>query len=429
MASGEMSLREQLEACNKFLDTFWNLIPGGIGVYEFDKKKAYPIYLSPGVSCLCNGFEEDFYRKARGNALHMLAEGEQKKLYRAMQDVMDNHMILDCTLRYYKTPKKNGWVWVRGKLVQESGRRNILIAVVLDVTHQKNLENELQLQNERYRILEETSDEILFEVNVDDDVMTYSFKEMDGELIRKRISRYFRSLEKNSMVHPDYQDVFKKNMQIALGRCINGQMEYLSRISGHGYEWHRICYTSLADENGHVTRIIGRIKNIHDEVLARQKKQEELEFGLNHITGVKQRIWEKLENCDFEDKHTMAIISINNYKHIIEQNGVAWGDTAIHGIADILKDKLGESAIMGRTSDGEVLMYFQNYPNEKLDSKMEDILQEVQKPEHQVAGLTVECTVGASIMQGIVDYTAFYQETEEALHIAKITKGEHYIRV
>lgn len=167
----------------------------------------------------------------------------------------------------------------------------------------------------------------------------------------------------------------------------------------------------------------------HDEMLFRQKKQEDLEFGLSHINGVQQRVWEKIEKSEFEDKHTMAIISINNYRHITEQNGVAWGDTAVREVADILKNILGDKITMGRTVDGEILMYFRNYSNEKLDGKIEEILQEVGKPEHQVAGLTIACTVGAAVMHGIVDYTTFYQETEEALHIAKITKGEHYIRV
>lgn len=259
MASSEMSLREQLKACNKFLDTFWNLLPGGIGVYEFDGKKAYSIYLSPGLSCLCNGFEDAFYTKARQNAMSMLLEGEEVKLQDALQDVMENGMILDCTLRYRKTPKKNGWIWIRGKLVQDVGRRTVLVAVVLDVTNQKELESELQIQVERYRILEETSDEILFEINVAEDVLSYSFKEMDGELIRKRVTKYFQLLEEKSTIHPDYFDLFKKNMKIALSRSINGQMECLTQISGHGYEWHRICYSSLADENGHIVRIIGRI--------------------------------------------------------------------------------------------------------------------------------------------------------------------------
>ena len=95
----------------------------------------------------------------------------------------------------------------------------------------------------------------------------------------------------------------------------------------------------------------------------------------------------------------------------------------------MLKEIIGDRAIMGRMGEGEVLLYFKNLPDEEMDRLMEEIARQVRMPENQVAGLTVSCTIGAAVMYGIVDYTTFIQETEEALHIAKITKGEHYIRV
>ena len=428
MTEKDKSLKEQMKEWSKFLDAFGSLLPGGIGVYECSEK-VHPIYLSPGVLRLSHCFDDEFYQRAQGTTQSTLLDSEEEKLKEAMEEALRNNSILDCTLRYQKSPKKTGWVWVRGCLAQETGHHKIFLAVILDVTKQKELESELSVQNERYRILEETSDEILFELSLEEDEMTYSYKEINRELIRKCVPNYSHSLEVDPLVHPDHIELFRQHLQIAMSRKINGQLEYLTRISGHGHEWHRMYYSSLLDENGQVNRIIGRIKNVHDEVLKRQRKQDELEFGLSQISGIEQRIWERLENSEFDDKHSMAIISINHYKRIIEQNGVAWGDTAVRGIADLLKEIIGDRAIMGRMGEGEILLYFKNLPDEEMDRLMEEIARQVRMPENQVAGLTVSCTIGAAVMYGIVDYTTFIQETEEALHIAKITKGEHYIRV
>jgi GGDEF domain-containing protein/PAS domain-containing protein len=428
MNETELTLKEQLKEWEKFLDAFGSLLPGGVGVYECSDM-IRPIYLSRGVRQLCTGFDESFYREAENNALCILSESEIEKLKEAMRYVMEKGKMLDCTLRYRKTPKKDGWVWVRGRLADEMRHGKVLFAVLLDVTRQKELESELSIQNERYRILEQTSNEMLFDLRLDEDELTYSYKEINGELIRKRIPHYSKELDNDPLVHPDNIELFRKHLQIAMSRKIDGQLEYLSRISGHGHEWHRMYYSSLTDESGHVNRIIGRIRNVHDEVLERQQKKEEIEFGQTQVSGIRHRIWQKLENAEFDDKHLMAIVSINHYKRIIEQNGVAWGDAAVKGVAEILKTIIGERAIMGRTSDGEVLLYFQNLSDEEMDALMEKIVCQVQLPENQVAGITVSCTIGAAVMYGIVDYTSFYQETEEALHIAKITKGEHYIRV
>lgn len=429
MNETDRDLKVQLEEWSKFLDVFGNLLPGGIGVYEC-ADHVYPIYLSPGVLQLSDGFNNIFYHADReGSEQSLLLDSETEKLEEAMREVLEHHKMLDCTLRYRKSPKKTGWVWIRGRLAEETGQRNIFLALILDVTKQKELESELTVQNERYRLLEETSNEILFELRVREDVLTFSYKEIGGELIRQRIPHYTKTLDKDPMVHPDYLDLFRKHLRTAMKHKTGGQFEYLSMISGHGYEWHRVYYSSLTDETGHISRIIGRIKNVHDEVVIRMKKQEEMEIGLNHPGGIRQKVWDSLENADFDDKHMLGIVAINHYKSIIEQNGVSWGDAALQEIADILQELLSDRAIMGNIQNGEMLLYGKNLPDEEIDKIMEAAGRELQQPEHRVAGITLSATIGVSVMYGIVDYASFIQEAEEALYLARITKGKQYIRV
>lgn len=424
----DKGLKKQIEEWIKFLDVFGVLLPGGIGVYECTDHVS-PIYLSPCVLQLSEGFHNIFYRGERDGSHSLLLESENEKLESAMREVMEHHKMLDCTLRYRKSQRKTGWVWIRGRLGHAEGGRNIFLALILDVTKQKELESELSVQNERYRLLEETSNEILFELRVKEDVLTFSYKEIGGQLIRQRIPHYTRSLEKDPMVHPDYLDLFCKHLKTAMKHKTGGQFEYLSLISGNGYEWHRIYYSSLVDESGHIDRVIGRIKNVHDEVIIRMKKQEEMEVGMHGLGGIRQQLWDQLEEADFDDKHTLILVAINHFKSIVEKNGASWGDVALRKIADILKELIKDRAIMGNIQDGEMLIYGRNIPDETVDCWMEEAIDRIQRPENQVAGITVKCTIGASVMYGIVDYTSFFQEAEEALYLARITKGKHYIRV
>jgi GGDEF domain-containing protein len=428
MSITDFELEHRKKEWSKFLNVFGNLMPGGFAVYEC-LEKIKPLYLSPGVMHLWEGFTEEEYAKAEIDAGYMLLDGEREKFREALETMKTTGKMLECVLRYRKTPKKNGWVWIRGRMSETEGFENILLVMVEDVTRQKKLENELTIQSERYRILEQTSNEILFDLHLDEDELTYSYKEIDGDLIRQRIPHYSEKMEKDPIVHPDYLDMFRQCLQAASSKKMDGQLEYLSGISGHGQEWHRMYYSSLTDENGRVNRIIGRIKNVHDEVLKRQKEKDEIEFGELQISGIRHRIWQQLENAEFDDKHTLAIISINYYKRTIEQNGVSWGDAAVKQVAGIMKQVTGDSAIAGRLSDGDMLLYFRNMPDAEADRMLKDIIQQAELPQNRVAGVTVSCSVGAAVMHGIVDYTSFYQEAEEALHIAKITKGEQYIRV
>ena len=58
--------------------------------------------------------------------------------------------------------------------MESRGDVNVLAALIQDVSRLQKLETELAIQNERYRLLEETSNEILFEVDFDKDTLCYS---------------------------------------------------------------------------------------------------------------------------------------------------------------------------------------------------------------------------------------------------------------
>ena len=79
--------------------------------------------------------------------------------------------------------------------------------------------------------------------------------------------------------------------------------------------------------------------------------------------------------------------------------------------------------------DDRILIYFQNKSEEELDCILRGIINSVEQADYDVKGLQISCRIGVARMQGAVDYIMLYQEAEEALHIAKITKGENYIRM
>lgn len=420
-------LREYIQTWDMFLESFGYLLPGGMGIYEVGDK-VRPLYHSPGAVQLCYGFDEDFFRVASQDVDVMLMKNENARLQKAIGDAMEHGGMLDCTLRYRRTPRQDGWIWVRGKIHERNRRRRLFVGILLDVTQNKRIEQELMVQNKRYRILEETTNEILFEVQVAEDVMTYSYKEMDGEMIRRRIPHYSRFLAESSMVHPDYQEIFMRHLEMASKKNVEGQLEYLSRISGKGYEWHRLHYTTIEDYSGKVQCIIGRVKNIHDEVLRRQKNKDDMDMEMAGHFGIQQGIRNRLENVDMEGQHAMAIVEIDSFKKITDQNGVAWGDAAMHKLNDIIQEITESKAIMGILSGGKMLVYMSNISETELDREMEEILSIVDEKQIKVANIHLNCNIGAATVQGIADYSLFFQEVEEALHIAKITKGERYIR-
>ena len=76
-----------------------------------------------------------------------------------------------------------------------------------------------------------------------------------------------------------------------------------------------------------------------------------------------------------------------------------------------------------------MMLYFKNAQPEKIDDAILHILDDMEKKKYQIADLTTTCSGAAVVRQGAVDVVSFMDETEEALHLAKITKGRRYIRI
>lgn len=423
------ALREYLQAGSKFLECLGPLIPGGVGVYQLCEDSLRPVYISDGVMSMEHGVSAHMYERTQQGMEMILPAKDFENLCRKAVGAKENHTLIDCVVRYHKTEKQDSWMWVRGRHLEETVGQDLFLFLFMDVEKYIITEQELEIQTERYRLLEQTSHEILFEIDVVKDVMTYSYQELDGDYIRRRIPHYSGFSKNNPLIHPDFQEMFYSHLTIAMHQKTDAQLEYLGKISGRGYEWHRACYNSIVDDAGNVVRVVGRIKNIHDEMLRRMSNKEKQNTQGYGKSQIQNRIQTKIDNSEMEDSHCMALFSIRHFKKIIEQNGIACADTITRKVESLLAEISAGKLLYGTMGDGRFLIYEKNGSEEDFDAKMEQLISSVENWDHQIAGLSLTCCVGSAAVQGVVDYTFFYQEVEEALHIAKITRDERYVRV
>ena len=110
----------------------------------------------------------------------------------------------------------------------------------------KALENEVKLIRERYQILVETTSALLFEYKPDEDVMIFNYNFPDNKE-RKVIEDYHKYVEISPLVHPDHLKKFMDILEEASTVPMRGEMEYLSKVSGGEFQWHRTYYSSITD--------------------------------------------------------------------------------------------------------------------------------------------------------------------------------------
>ena len=147
----------------------------------------------------------------------------------------------------------------------------------------KALEEEISVMKERYRILAETTPALLFEYIPSEDRMIF-FYNFPGNNKKREIPDYRQFAVENPLVHPDHLKMFMNALLLASKAPIRGEIEYLSKITTEDFEWHRTYYSSIADEEGKVLSVLGRIQNIHESVTEKQELQHRVETDF--LTGL-----------------------------------------------------------------------------------------------------------------------------------------------
>lgn len=431
-----MGISDEVKDLSRDIDwyqAFIDLLPGGMGIYEVEKSGITSVYASDGIFELLTGYRDEEIKEISKHIEKLIYEKDMTLLQKEIQSSIEEKKMLDINVRYHKSPDRLGWLWIRGKVVKAGENRTIFMTLLLEVSQLKKLETNLLVQQQRYRILEETSSEILFELKPDEDEMTYSLKEWDGTFSRKVVRNYMESLNEHPMVHPDSMDEFKRRLQIAMGKPTSDEMEYLSCISERGYEWHRCTYTSIADDSGHVESIFGRIRNIHDEVLKRKMQQKEKEIdsatNLYHNHFLVSKIKEQMKASALDCGHTLILVGINHFSEIVKKSGHSGGDVAITCVSRLFGEIFQDMKVFGRKGNDKFMVYISDGDDEEIDDNIKEFLALLTLPENKFADINISCSVGVASVVGHISYDELYEKAEEALYCAKITKGTDFIRI
>ena len=182
-----------------------------------------------------------------------------QEVYRGLREIGDRQD------QEYRVRWKDGSIhWLEGTSmvvgVTPQGE-DILQRTAVDITQRKILQEQLEREQEMYRVSMEVSSAVMFEYRMDEDVfISYEPKTGQG-VLRNELRDYSRTLLKRQVVHPD-------DVPTVIDNICNGRSEVFEvRVSVPGgepgtYIWHRVN-SRLMMENGKPSRVVGALHNIH----------------------------------------------------------------------------------------------------------------------------------------------------------------------
>ncbi|MEG0823222.1 MAG: PAS domain-containing protein, partial [Erysipelotrichaceae bacterium] len=238
-------------------DTLIDGIPGG--VLKLEKKNKFEIeFASDGFYELI-GYDETALRKVFSNSYLSLIYEEDRDLYNEELKVDTQMHSIE-----YRIRNSNGnLVWVLDHFrVLEDGS---IYSVILNINNIKEYQKNLEVSDERYRMILDKTDSIFFEWNVENDTIVYS-DQWESKFGYPALTTEFRNnMLQGNVVHPN--DISIVNEMID---CIQNGMENMEcvtriRKDDYSYIWCRVYMSPILDSHGKVVRALGFIIDIDKE--------------------------------------------------------------------------------------------------------------------------------------------------------------------
>lgn len=278
--------------------------------------------------------------------------------------------------------KNRRWIKCRYQCLSSGERGPIIFVQIEDVTglhamseEVRRLEQEQKWKQTMYQKLAEIPGMITYDYNPKTDRWTMHICEKDGKMKMMQTEGFFDRLSEQDWIHADSVELLGRTYQEALRSPQSGIVEFKGRFFGEAYRWMRSYYTSVADENGEVYRLVGRADDIEDDVLG-------------HLQG------------------DMVLVEVSNAIRRIFRKG----------------------DILGRFGGDEFIIFMPGVKEEELaGKKAQNVMEEVKKIYLPEMEMTVGCSIGISVAHSDkITVKELFEQADVALYeVKQREKGDY----
>ena len=329
----------------KGLDTILAGIPGAVAIYEYDNGTINVIKASDSYYQMLGFGDKSGAPTFVGT--HYAPDKNYALVNKIEKCINENRTVFG----EFSVPLPNGvmkWFEARAKPFMDYGDKKLIFVIVNDITKSKQQENEIKRQNERFEIIARSTGEIFFDYDVKADRLT--FPNSDNYISRydNIIDGYYKEGRYKEFMSPEDVNRMGLEFQRAIERPNIGALEYRTNAFDDDYVWYKMQYKSVADENGVVSNVYGRIASIETEQMLKNRiesdkklieklSETDLVTGLYNRHTFKEKAAKYIKNI--EDKRCYAIVysDINDFSYVNENFGYDAGNKMLHDFADIIR--------------------------------------------------------------------------------------------
>lgn len=402
----------------------WRLVGGN---EEFFHAIGYTIREMQGMS---SDVRDTLYR-------HILYKEDLDKLKEEMKNALDSgDGTGQCEVRIRTKPGEVRWVELRIRFFYFEGEVPYFVISSWDIHDRKCMEEELYLQTERYKLMEEINNEFPFEYDVKEKMLFVSARSNILMGKKKEEDHYVPLEVVKRVLHREDCEKFLHMIATASKEDTDGTLEYRVNIAGDDekseYAWHKTSYKSIRGVDGRIVRILGRTKDVTSDRMIQDKMTQRL--TQDDLTGLLNRAAVKAEVEGFlmsnpVGRHALFIIDIDNFKSINDTMGHLFGDNVLVNIAKKIRSLFRGSDVIGRIGVDEFMILMKYTDFFQAKTKAQSICEAVRQKYHDRDGeeLLISCSVGIA-MYGLEreSYTTLFSKADKAMYKAKEAGKNQY---
>lgn len=423
-----------LEAANRKIHMLYNSVPGGIFQCLFNEELTL-LEMSEGFLHLI-GYTRRQVHEELGDSLMRLIEPEDLKA--SLIEVENQLKVSNTKEIQYRLRHRDGHfinVLDRGTLLDDEFGRKAFYCIVVDVTKEKQMEKDLRLSLERYQIIINQTNDVIFEWDIPNDtlVVTSNWEKKFGK--RKfgngaSLNEVLDNEHFPTFAPEDMHLVYENIQRIKAG---NPYLETELRIrhENGNYIWCRIRMTQQFDQDGKAVKVIGVLIDIDREMKQSQylKKQAEQDA----LTGMYNKMTTHSLIRDYIQRENipsaLMIVDIDNFKLVNDSLGHLYGDAVLSNLARSMSNSFRDTDILGRIGGDEFLVFLKGVNTvESAQVNAEKILRlfeelRVSGKKHQ----DISCSIGIAMFPADGrDFATLYQRADYALYQAKDAGKNRY---
>ncbi|MEG0874459.1 MAG: transporter substrate-binding domain-containing protein [Clostridiales bacterium] len=280
---------------------------------------------------------------------------------------------------------------------------------------QKRARREVQIENERYKILADMSGEYLFEYDFAADTLKLTEKTaklLGSDMI---LHNYFKNHvsikdENSHWIKTVYNNMEKKKSMIA---------EHQVALANGRKTWLRITIASISDEKGKTNYFIGKIADIEAEKAEKDELSTRADTdgltGLYNVGAARVLIEKALKDTG----GTMLIIDMDNFKSINDRFGHYTGDEVLQGMSEVLQKVFRKDDIIARLGGDEFVIFVRAVTDKAIIEDRCHMLKINMDAYSKKWPMKVTMSIGAAIAGKNTDYYVLYQNADKRLYNVK----------